>query len=120
MHSLPAPTTATRRREDAPLRVLVAFDGDVTTLPEAEQKQFKRAKALSGRTPPYAMLMYIWTDQVPVGSVIASAHTSQVKMLAVASGPTASEAGSRCSATWPTTTGVPTAPRRVRCWAWPS
>ena len=74
-------------REDAPLRVMVAFDGDVTTLPEAEQKQFKRAKALSGRTPPYAMLMYIWTDQVPVGSVIASAHTSQVKMLAVASGP---------------------------------
>ena len=30
--------------------------------------------------------MYIWTDQVPVGTVIPSAHTSQVKMLAVASG----------------------------------
>lgn len=76
-----------KRREDAPLRVLVAFDGDVSTLPEAEQQQFKRAKTLSGRTPPYALLMYIWSDQVPVGSVIPSAHTSQVKMLAVASGP---------------------------------
>jgi hypothetical protein len=76
-----------KSREDAPLRVLVAFDGDVSTLPEAEQKQFKRAKTLSGRTPPYALLMYIWTDLVPVGSVIPSAHTSQVKMLAVASGP---------------------------------
>ena len=30
--------------------------------------------------------MYIWTDHVPPGSVISSAHTSQVKMLAVASG----------------------------------
>jgi hypothetical protein len=84
---IPGADNRDKSREDAPLRVLVAFDGDVSTLPEAEQKQFKRAKALSGRTPPYAVLMYIWTDQVPVGSVIPSAHTSQVKMLAVASGP---------------------------------
>ena len=73
-------------REDAPLRVLVAFDGDVATLPEAEQKRFTRAKNLAGREVPYAVLMYLWTDQVPVGTVIPSAHTSQVKMLAVASG----------------------------------
>ena len=73
-------------REDAPLRVLVAFDGDLATLPDAEQKRFSRAKNLAGRELPYAVLMYIWTDQVPVGTVIPSAHTSQVKMLAVASG----------------------------------
>ena len=73
-------------REDAPLRVLVAFDGDIASLPDAEQKRFSRAKNLAGRDVPYAVLMYIWTDQVPVGTVIPSAHTSQVKMLAVASG----------------------------------
>jgi hypothetical protein len=73
-------------REDAPLRVLVAFDGDIASLPDAEQKRFSRAKNLAGREVPYAVLMYIWTDQVPVGTVIPSAHTSQVKMLAVASG----------------------------------
>jgi len=73
-------------REDAPLRVVVAFDGDVAALPEEEQKRFSRAKNLAGREVPYAVLMYIWTDQVPVGTVIPSAHTSQVKMLAVASG----------------------------------
>jgi len=76
-----------KAREDAPLRVLVAFDGDPATLPEAERARFKRAKNLSGREPPYAVLMYIWSDLVPVDSVLASAHTSQVKMLAVASGP---------------------------------
>jgi hypothetical protein len=72
--------------EDAPLRVLAAFGGDVATLPEEEQKRFKRAQSLSGRQPPFAVLMYIWTDKVAVGSVIPSAHTSQVKMVAVASG----------------------------------
>jgi hypothetical protein len=83
---VPGADNRDKAREDAPLRVLVAFDGDIATLPEDEQKRFKRAKNLTGRQPPYAVVMYIWSDQVPVGSVIASAHTSQVKMLAVASG----------------------------------
>ena len=73
-------------REDAPLRVLVAFDGDVAALPDAERKRFSRAKNLARRELPYAVLMYIWTDHVPVGTLISSAHTSQVKMLAVSSG----------------------------------
>jgi hypothetical protein len=83
---VPGADNRDKAREDAPLRVLVAFDGDIATLPEDEQKRFKRAKNLTGRQPPYAVVMYIWSDQVPVGSVIPSAHTSQVKMLAVASG----------------------------------
>ena len=83
---VPGADNRDKSKEDAPLRVMVAFDGDVKRLPEAEQKRFARAESLSGRKPPYAVLMYIWTDQVPVGTVIPSAHTSQVKMLAVASG----------------------------------
>jgi hypothetical protein len=75
-----------KNREDAPLRVMIAFGGDRSTLPEAEQKRFKRARKLSGREPPYAMLMYIWNDKVAVESIIPSAHTSQVKMLVVAFG----------------------------------
>ena len=84
---VPGADNRDKGREDAPLRVLVAFDGDPATLPQEEQARFRRAENLSGRAPPYAVVMYIWTDQVPVGSVIPSAHTSQVKMLAVASGP---------------------------------
>jgi hypothetical protein len=83
---VPGADSRDRKREDAPLRVLVAFDGDLDTLPAEEKKRFQRARSLTGRTPPYAVLMYIWTDHVPVGTVIPSAHTSQVKMLAVASG----------------------------------
>jgi hypothetical protein len=83
---VPGADNRDKRREDAPLRVLVAFDGDRSTLPDAEQKRFNRAKKLSGTEPPYAVLMYIWSDQVAVESIIPSAHTSQVKMLVVASG----------------------------------
>ncbi len=84
---VPGADNRDKKREDAPLRVLVAFDGDKATLPKEEQKRFQRAKSLSGRDGPYATLMYIWSDHVPVNTVIPSAHTSQIKMLAVASGP---------------------------------
>lgn len=75
-----------KRREDAPLRVMLAFDGDRAGLPDAERKRFERAKKLFGAELPYALLMYIWSDHVPVGTVIPSAHSSQVKMVVVASG----------------------------------
>ena len=83
---VPGADNRDKSKEDASLRVIAAFDGDVASLPEAEQKRFKRAKSLSGRSLPYAMLMYIWSEQVPLNTVIPSAHTSQVKMLVVASG----------------------------------
>ncbi|SFN23808.1 Protein of unknown function [Variovorax sp. OV329] len=84
---VPGADNRDKTKEDAPLRVLVAFDGDVATLPEVERKRFSRAKNLARRDLPYAVLMYIWSDHVPVGTVIPSAHTSQVKMMVVASGP---------------------------------
>jgi hypothetical protein len=83
---VPGADNRVKKREDAPLRVMIAFDGDKSTLPEGEQKLSRRAKNLTGREPPYALLMYIWSDQVAVESIIPSAHSSQVKMLVVASG----------------------------------
>jgi Protein of unknown function (DUF3047) len=83
---VPGADNRDKAREDAPLRMMVAFDGDRATLSNEEQQRFKRAKTLAGRDLPYAVLMYIWSEQVPVETVIPSAHTSQVKMLVVASG----------------------------------
>ncbi|MDZ7653938.1 MAG: DUF3047 domain-containing protein [Burkholderiaceae bacterium] len=73
--------------EDAPVRVIVGFDGDKTRLPEQEQRRFNRAKTLSGRDLPYATLMYIWENRAPVGTVIPSTHTAQLKMIVAESGP---------------------------------
>ena len=114
---VPGADNRDKSAEDAPLRVLVAFDGDVAGLPEVERKRFSRARNLARRDIPYAVLMYIWTDHVPVGTVIPSAHTSQVKMMAVASGTVGLGAGSRSGATSPTTTGRPMARSRGRWWA---
>ena len=83
---VPGADNRERSKEDAPLRVMLAFDGDHSTLSQEEQTRFKRAKSLTGQELPYATLMYIWSEQVPVETVIASTHTSQVKMLVVASG----------------------------------
>jgi hypothetical protein len=83
---VPGADNREKSREDAPLRVIAAFDGDRATLPDAEQQRFRRARALSGRDLPYAVLMYIWSEQVALETIIPSAHTSQVKMLVVTSG----------------------------------
>jgi len=83
---VPGADNRDRSREDAPLRVILIFDGDKTTLPQEEQRRFRRAKNLAGRDIPFATLMYIWSDGVAPETVIPSAHTSQVKMLVVASG----------------------------------
>ena len=83
---VPGADNRERAREDAPLRVILSFDGDFATLPEKEQSRLRRAGSLTGRDVPYATLMYIWSEQVPVETIIPSTHTSQVKMLVVASG----------------------------------
>ena len=84
---IPGADNQDRRREDAPLRVILAFDGDRTRLPTADQNELRGASLLLGHEAPYATLMYIWSDKVPVGTVIPSAHTTRVKMIVAASGP---------------------------------
>ena len=75
------------KREDAPVRLMVAFDGDKATLNDKEQSQMALAKRLSGREPPYALLMYIWDNANPVGTIITSTHSTRVKMMVAESGP---------------------------------
>jgi hypothetical protein len=75
-----------KKLEDAPLRIALGFDGDIKSLSAVEQKTFARARTFSSAPLPYATLMYIWSEQVPLETIIPSAHTSQLKMLVVASG----------------------------------
>lgn len=84
---VPGADTRERSKEDAPLRVIVSFDGDVASLPEAEQRRVRLGKSVAGGNVPFATLMYIWSDHVPPETIVPSTHTSQVKMLVVASGP---------------------------------
>ncbi|HTN65372.1 MAG TPA: DUF3047 domain-containing protein [Burkholderiaceae bacterium] len=76
-----------RDTEDAPVRIVLAFDGDKGDLPFSEQILFETGRLVTGRELPYATLMYIWEKKAPVGSVIAHTRTSQLKMVVAASGP---------------------------------
>jgi len=72
--------------DDAPLRILVAFDGNKSKLPLKEKMTFEMASLISGQEMPYATLMYIWSGKSPVDTIITNAHTSRIKMIVVDSG----------------------------------
>ena len=72
--------------DDAPLRILVAFDGNKSKLSLKEKMTFEMANLISGQEMPFATLMYIWSGKSPVDTIITNAHTSRVKMIVVDSG----------------------------------
>ena len=73
-------------KDDAPLRIVVAFDGDKTKLPLRDQMVFEMAKIISGHDMPYASLMYVWSSKNPLETVIPSPRSSRIKMIVVNSG----------------------------------
>lgn len=75
-----------RYGDDSPVRIVLAFDGDLSTLPIREQLFFERVKLLGGQDMPYATLMYVWCNRQPRDSVTANAHTSRVQKIVVEHG----------------------------------
>jgi hypothetical protein len=86
LSAIPEADNAERYNDDAPLRILVAFDGNKSKLPLKEKMNFEMANLISGQEMPYATLMYIWSGKSPVDTIIANAHTSRIKMIVVDSG----------------------------------
>ncbi len=75
-----------RHTEDSPVRIVIAFDGDSTKLPLAERLFADQFRALTQQEFPYALLMYIWENRAPVGTVIENLHTSRIRMIVADSG----------------------------------
>jgi len=84
---------ARRNAEDAPVRIVLSFDGDIDTLPLEDRMFFDRVRAVTGHQLPYATLMYIWENQAPRGTVIPNPHTSRIQMVVA-------ESGSAMTGTW--------------------
>lgn len=72
--------------EDSPVRIILGFDGDKDTMPFTDQILFETARVVSGYEFPYATLMYIWENNVPIGTVIRSSYTSRIRMMVAESG----------------------------------
>jgi hypothetical protein len=76
-----------RATEDSPVRIVLGFDGDKDSLSFADQVMFETARLVTGHDIPYATLMYIWENKVPVGTVIPNSRSGRIQKLVVASGP---------------------------------
>ncbi|MBT8524562.1 DUF3047 domain-containing protein [Polynucleobacter paneuropaeus] len=83
---IPAADNADQQNDDAPLRIMVAFDGNKSKLSLKEKMNFELANLISGQEMPYATLMYIWSGKTPVDTTLDNPRTTRVKMIVVDSG----------------------------------
>lgn len=72
--------------DDAPVRLLLAFEGDDAKLSLRNRMVFELARAMTGEAPPYATLMYIWHATAAPETVIISSHTDRIRKIVVGSG----------------------------------
>lgn len=84
--AIPNTDNAEGPKDDAPLRILVAFSGNKSKLPLKERMNFELANLISGQEMPYATLMYIWSGNAPVDTIVTNAYTTRIKMIVVDSG----------------------------------
>lgn len=83
--AIPGADNRVSDKEDAPARLVFFFDGDKSSLSFGDRAAMTLAKA-GGEDLPYATLMYIWSNDAPVGGVIQNPHTDRVQMMVVAGG----------------------------------
>ena len=73
-------------RDDSPARLVICFHGDAKRLDIGERNTLRLYKALTGEMLPYAMLMYVWASDAPVGTIASSVYTEKIQMIVVESG----------------------------------
>jgi Protein of unknown function (DUF3047) len=73
-------------RADSPARMIVAFHGDVNRLDIGERFTLRLYKALTGEKMPYAIIMYTWSSDAPVGTISPSIPTQKIQTIVVESG----------------------------------
>lgn len=76
-----------RDKDDAVVRVVLAFEGDRSKFSPRDVMLSELARALTGEEMPYATLMYVWSGKREPGSVIVNPRTDRIRKLVVESGP---------------------------------
>ncbi|MES2362007.1 MAG: DUF3047 domain-containing protein [Pseudomonadota bacterium] len=77
---------ALRDADDAPVRIVLAFEGDRSRFSAKNAMLSELARLLTGEELPYATLMYVWGNKRPPGSVIVNPRTDRIRKLVVESG----------------------------------
>ena len=76
-----------REHEDAPVRLVLAFDGDRNRFSARDALLNELTRSLTGEEMPYAVLMYVWSNDQPPGTVIVNPRTDRIRKIVVESGP---------------------------------
>lgn len=72
--------------DDSPARVILTFAGDRTTFSAKNAILSELTTLLLGEPLPYATLAYLWSAQLPLGSIVFSPRTDRVRSIVVESG----------------------------------
>lgn len=73
-------------REDSMARLVVSFHGDPGKLDFEDRTKLRLAKAFAGEPLPYAMLIYVWSNQIPAETALPSPQIDRIRMVVVESG----------------------------------
>lgn len=73
-------------REDSMARLVVSFHGDTTKLDFEDRAKLRLAKMFAGEPLPYAMLIYVWSNQIPLETALPSPQIDRIRMVVVESG----------------------------------
>ena len=83
---VPGSNTTNRKTEDAPVRLIIAFDGDKSKLDFGDQMTFAETRLLLGLEPPYATLEYVWGDGAAKESIVENGWNARIRLLLARSG----------------------------------
>jgi len=72
-------------KEDSPVRIVLAFDGDKSRLASKDRRASALVKSVTGRDLPYAQLVYIWSPSIPVGTVVPQPRSGRTRMVVATS-----------------------------------
>ena len=84
---IPHADLAARDRDDAPVRIVLAFEGDRSRFSARDAALSELVRVVTGEELPYATLMYVWGNERAPGTVVHSPRTDRIRRIVVESGP---------------------------------
>ena len=86
-HSVPSTGDVSEREfDDAPLRVVLSFEGDRSKFSAKNHMLSELALTLTGEELPYATLMYVWCNKRQAGEIITNPRTDRIRKIVLESG----------------------------------
>ncbi len=77
---------ALRESDDSPVRLVLAFEGDRSNWSTKNTMLSELSRTITGEELPYATLMYVWSNEQAVGSVVLNPRTDRIRKIVLESG----------------------------------